>query len=680
MIGLIWSFVLLACGTLAMLVPQKYEDSAREVGLKIAGVASLSILFTAGGYLLGIRFDMASIFLPESEVTLLSWSWGHFSIFADAWSAAFLVILGLAGVAVSLYAVDYTKHYKGNGLRALTGLWNLFLLSMTLVLVAADAFTFILSWEIMALVSFLLVNHESEKKKTVHAAYQYMVMTHLGTAAILVSFYLLGSASENLSFAALAQNTLDYPMRHVAFFSAFIGFALKAGLMPLHIWLPNAHPAAPSHVSALMSGVMLKIALYGFGRFFFVFFGTDIFAYGFLVTAVGLISAFLGVLYATMETDMKRILAYSSVENMGIIFAAFGAGMLLSSMNLPELAVLGYTAALVHAFSHSMMKSLLFMSAGAVMQATGSKNIEQLGALFSRMPYTAIFTLIGSMALASLPFTSGLIGEWLTLQSFVTIAWQGGSEGYRLLVIAAFLLLGLTGALALGCFVRLYSVVFLGRRRSSLVLSAHEMPIYMLVGMGIEAVFIIFMGIFPAPFVLVMSEVLLGPGASAQVVAGEALYWYGSAGVSDGGSYSVFSPLILAAFGIVLTIVLMLLLRKKTLYEMRDITWNCGTDPTRREQYTATGFSKPLRRAFDWILHPRRERTFIKKAHDYFGREIHYKLEIPDAFHEKLYHPAEQVVVRLANTIRRIQQGSVRLYIGYTMVAMLLVLLWGLMR
>lgn len=680
MIALIWSFVLLACGTLTMLVPRKYEEGAREVGLKIAAVASLSMLFSAGGYLLGIGFDMTSIFLPESEMTLLSWSWGKFSLFTDAWSAAFLSILGLAGVAVSLYAVDYTKHYKGKGLRALTGLWNLFLLSMALVLVAADAVSFILAWELMAVVSFLLVNHESEAKETVHAAYQYMVMTHLGTAAILVSFYLLGSASEGFSFAALAENELGYPLRHIAFFAAFIGFALKAGLMPLHVWLPNAHPAAPSHVSALMSGVMLKIALYGFGRFLFDFFGTEIFAYGLVVTAAGLISAFLGALYASMEKDIKRILAYSSVENMGIVFAAFGAGMLLSAMGLPDFAILGYTAALVHAFSHSMMKALLFMGAGAIVQATGTKNIEQLGALFSRMPYTAAFTLVGSMALAALPLTSGFLGEWMTLQSFVTIAWQGGYEGYRLLVVIALILLGLTGALALACFVRLYGVVFLGRRRSGRVLSAVEAPSYMCIGMGMEAVGIVLVGLFPTPIVWAMSELFSGAGASTKIFVAEALYWYGSANALDGGSYSLYSPPILFAFGIILTVALVLSLHGKMLYERRDITWNCGTDPTRREQYTATGFSKPLRRAFDWILRPRRERIYSRKEHAYFGHEVQYRLEVPDAFREKLYHPVEQFIVQSANTLRRIQQGSVRLYIGYTMVAMLLVLIWGVMR
>ena len=191
--------------------------------------------------------------------------------------------------------------------------------SIVAVLISGDAFTFIVSWEIMALVSFLLVNHEAGKKETVSAAYQYMVMTHLGTAAILVAFYLLGSHSASFAFADMMHNQLDGVMRHIAFLCAFAGFALKSGLMPLHIWLPNAHPAAPSHVSALMSGVMLKVALYGFGRFAFQFIGMDVFWYGLLVTIIGLISAFMGVLYATMEVDMKRILAYSSVENMGFI-------------------------------------------------------------------------------------------------------------------------------------------------------------------------------------------------------------------------------------------------------------------------------------------------------------------------------------------------------------------------
>ena len=676
MILLFAALAVYGLGALTMLWPKRLELGAHYVGTVLAGVASGMVLVAAAAYLCGLSIGWLS---PAVSGLLADWGWGSYSLVADGWSAAFLVITGLAGFIISLYALDYAKAYRGNGLRALTGLWNLFLGSMVLVLAAGDAFTFMLAWEVMALVSFLLVNHESRKKGTVKAAYQYMVMTHLGTAAILAAFYLLGSASDSLAFADLARNTLEGPLRHAAFGAAFIGFALKAGLMPLHVWLPNAHPAAPSHVSALMSGVMLKMAVYGFGRFIFYFLGMQVLAYGVIVLLVGLISAFLGVLYATMAKDMKRILAYSSVENMGIIFATFGCGMLLVQTGHGMMALVAFAAVLVHSLSHSLMKALLFMSAGAVMHATGTKNVELLGGLAKRMPWTAAFTLVGAMSLSSLPFTSGLIGEWMALQSFITLGWQTGTQEMRLLVILAFILLGLTGALALGCFVRLYGVVFLGRRRSSLVLRAQEMPFFMLLGMGLEAVLIVGLGIFPVPMVGLMTNALSGAVLSLPLTNVWAVVWNGTGNLVDPAAFSCYNPLLLLLLALVVTAALAMALEGPGVLVRRDVTWNCGTVPTRRQQYTATGFSKPLRRAFDRILRPRRERVFLHKEHAYFGRRVQYNLFIPDQFTERLYVPVQRLMIGLSSWLRLLQQGNVRLYIGYIMLAMVAVLIWGVM-
>lgn len=658
-----------ALGVLTILWPKKLELAAHYTGMILAAVASFIVMATAIIYLLSI----GSIMFLQNGGLLGAVELGRYSLTVDTWSAAFLFITGLAGTAVSIYGIGYGKGYLGSRIRMLTGLWNFFILSMVLVIMAADAFTFILSWEVMALVSFLLVNHEADKKAVVQASYQYMVMTHIGTAAILIAFYLLGSAADNFSFAALANNNLDYPLRHVAFFCAFIGFALKSGLMPLHVWLPNAHPAAPSHVSALMSGVMLKVAVYGFGRFVFQFIGADILAYGVIVMLAGLISAFLGVLYASMGTDMKRILAYSSVENMGIIFTAFGCGMLLVALGKPMMSMVAFTAVLVHSFSHSLMKCLLFMSAGAVLHATGTKNVEMLGGLAKKMPYTAFFTLIGSMSLASMPFTVGLVGEWLTLQSLMTLGWQTGTQEMRILVIIAFILLGLTGALALGCFVRLFGIAFLGRRRSSVVLKAHEMPRSMLLGMGILAILIVIFGIFPAPLVAVMSSVLTGGMGAIPMQNLLGIFWSGAQ------SFSMYSPLLLGLVAVIIFALLYMTVMPSKVFVKKDVTWNCGTTPTRYQQYTATGFTKPLRRAFDWILKPRRERLFLQKDHAYFGRKVQYNLMIPDQFTDRLYRPIEHLMVNLASFLRIVQQGSVRMYIGYTMAAMVLVLIWGVM-
>ncbi|MGM9580753.1 MAG: proton-conducting transporter membrane subunit [Anaerovibrio sp.] len=658
---LLCSLLVFLLGTLTIVWPKRLELAAHYAGMLCAIVASGMTAFSGLRYLL----------MPNSAL-LIEAKWGSYSLIADGWSSVFLVITGIAGFFISIYALDYARGYLGSRIRALTGMWNLFLFSIVAVLISGDAFTFIVSWEIMALVSFLLVNHEAGKKETVSAAYQYMVMTHLGTAAILVAFYLLGSHSASFAFADMMHNQLDGVMRHIAFLCAFAGFALKSGLMPLHIWLPNAHPAAPSHVSALMSGVMLKVALYGFGRFAFQFIGMDVFWYGLLVTVVGLISAFLGVLYATMEVDMKRILAYSSVENMGIIFAVFGCGMVLMAMNLFPLAVVAFTAAMVHAFSHSLMKGLMFMSAGAVMHATGSKNIEKMGGLIKKMPYTAFFTLIGAMALSSLPFTSGLIGEWLVLQSFITLAQQAGSPELRLLVVFAFVLLGLTGATALGCFVRLYGTAFLGCPRSQIVDKAHEQPFFMLLGMGIAAALVVIVGILPDPVVNIMQSIVAGP-MTAPMGNPLGIIWGGS------GRYAIYSPAIILAVTVLVTVFVAVALLGRRKFERRDVTWNCGTYPTSRQQYSATGFSKPLRRAFGSILNPQRHTEYIRKEHDYFGRKLKVHLEIPDLFTEKLYKPVQTWMISSSSAFRHIQEGSVSLYIGYTMIAMICVLIWGVL-
>ena len=655
------SLLIYIVGTVTIVWPKRTELAAHYFGMICSVVASGLVAYSALMYLL----------FPSGS-WLVDTYWGSYSLQADAWSSAFLLLTGVAGVIISIYAMDYARGYLGHRIRLLSGLWNLFLLSIVAVLISGDAFTFIVSWEIMALVSFLLVNHEAGKKKTVSAAYQYMVMTHIGTAAIMVAFYLIGSHSLSFSFGDMANNNLNGFMKDVAFVCAFLGFALKSGLMPLHIWLPNAHPAAPSHVSALMSGVMLKVALYGFGRFAFQFIGMDVFWHGLIVMVIGLISAFLGVLYATMEVDMKRILAYSSVENMGIIFSAFGCGMVLYAMQLHSICVIAFTAALVHAVSHSLMKGLLFMSAGSVMHATGSKNIELMGGLIKKMPYTALFTLIGSMSLSSLPFTSGLVGEWLTLQSFITLAQQAGNPELRLLVIFAFVMLGLTGATALGCFVRMYGTAFLGRARSNIVDKAHEMPVFMLVGMGLEAVLIVAIGVMPDILVNIMQQIFSG---FAVVSMGTPLgiIWGGS------GHYAVYSPGIIFAVFVLIGLFMVAALYRSGTFVRKDVTWNCGTVPTSRQQYSATGFSKPLRRAFEDILTPKRRLTYLRKEHAYFGRKLRYDLEIPDLFNDKLYKPIQQLMINYSSAFHRVQEGSVSIYIGYTMIAMIVVLIWGVL-
>ena len=605
-------------GVLTMLLPHGMQRAAHWLANSAALFGSAVCAYAAGLQLFG----------GMSPAPL---TWGSYSLGCDGWSAVFLLLTGIAGVVTSLYALGYARGYEGSRLRLLGGMWCLFIMSMVLVLLAGDAFSFLLFWEIMAVASFMLVNHESEKRATWNAAYQYLVMTSVGTAAIMIAFLLTGSASEGFSFAAMAKNTLESSWQHLVFVCAFAGFALKAGLVPLHVWLPKAHPAAPSHVSALMSGVMLKIALYGFGRFMFSFLPAWNYWWCVAVLLAGVVSAFLGVLYAQMETDIKRVLAYSSVENMGVIFAAFGCGMLMKASG-SSFYMLGFVAALVHAFNHSIMKVLMFMCAGSIMHGTGSKNLELFGGLARKMPYTAVFAFVGSLALAAIPLTNGF-----------------------------------TGALALGCFVRFFGITFLGRARSEIVEHAHESDKFMLAAMGVASVLVVACGLYPLP---VVRAALLALGMPVALDAfGMNLAW---AGV---GTAVCYKPLLLLALLLVLGAVLWLAV--KDCFVVEEVTWNCGTYPTQRQQYSATGFSKPVRRAFDYLLKPKRQVTYMRKEHAYFGRQLSYKLEIPDMITEKLYQPLQKHFVSVSNFLRRLQQGSVRLYVAYVMVAMMLVLVWG---
>ena len=646
-------------GILTVFAPHHMQIMAHYVA-NVAAVLGSGLVF----------FNSWAIIAGDAPVKALRW--GNYVLTCDNWSAVFLMITGLAGIIASIYALGYAESYEGKRLRILNGLWNMFIASMVLVLLAGDALSFLLFWEIMAVASFLLVNHEAEKRTTWNAAYQYLVMTSIGTAAIMIAFFLTCTHSDSFAFADMAANTLKGGWLHATFAAAFIGFALKAGLVPLHVWLPNAHPAAPSHVSALMSGVMLKIALYGFGRFMLDFLSEWNYWWAVIVMVVGLVSAFLGVLYAQMEVDIKRVLAYSSVENMGIIFAAFGCGMLLKVVTDSNWCQIGFLAALMHAFNHSIMKVLMFMSAGSIMHGTGSKNLELFGGLAKKMPYTALFTFVGAMGLAALPLTNGFVGEWMVLQGFITLAHNGLTQDVRLLTVLAFVLMGLTGALALGCFVRYFGITVLGAARNRIIEHAHESDVFMLTAMGISSVLVLLVGVFPAYVIELLCKAINMSDYMVLGVGGQ-LVWSGS------GTFVTYNPIIIFGMLGVLGVAVLCFVVKQNVCIQKDVVWNCGTYPTARQQYSATGFSKPVRRAFDYLLKPKRERTFTQNDHSYFGRKLFYKLEIPDMISEKLYQPFNKYFVSASAFLRRLQQGSVRLYVSYVMVAMVIVLVWGAM-
>ena len=414
-------------------------------------------------------------------------------------------------LASSIYALGYLTEFYGRVSIALLGsLFNGFLLSMTLVVLADNGFFFLIVWELMSLFSYFLVVTEHEKADVRYAGLFYLIMTHVGTAFIMLTFLIFFQAGGSFSFEAFRHPEQPLPegMRTLAFLLALIGFGTKAGIVPLHVWLPYAHPAAPSHISALMSGVMIKTAIYGLIRLYFDFFGGHFpWWWGFVVLLIGAVSALLGVMYALMEHDLKSLLAYHSVENIGIILLGIGAGMIFQTYGLAEFAALGLLAGLYHTINHAVFKALLFFGAGSLLYATHTRNMEEYGGLLRRMPWTGACFLIGAVSIAALPPTNGFVSEWLVFQSLF-LSFQLPSIFLKLILPLAAAMLALTGVLALACFAKAFGISFLALPRSTHARHATEVPVPMRGAMALLAFACILLGVAPMVVVPLLDRVV----------------------------------------------------------------------------------------------------------------------------------------------------------------------------
>ncbi|SMC82541.1 hydrogenase 4 subunit B [Sporomusa malonica] len=630
---------------------------------------------------------LCAIFVFDGGKVDLAVPWampfGLIHIRLDYLAAYFLLVIGVVGCAASVYAIGYSREYYRDGRRyqLMVALYNAFLLSMVLVVSVSHVTAFIVVWEIMAVTSFFLVNHEYEQAETGRAAFVYIVMTHIGTAFIITAFLLLAHKAGSLDFASFvrAAGSLDSWTKNTVFLCALIGFGAKAGIIPLHIWLPRAHPAAPSHVSALMSGVMIKTAIYGLCRFFFDFLGVGPMWWGVLILVLAVASSVLGVLYALMENDLKRLLAYSSVENIGIILLGIGAGMIFTAKGQGVLAALAWGAALYHVLNHAIFKSMLFMGAGAVLKSAHTKDTEQLGGLIKKMPYTALCFLAGVAAISALPPMNGFVSEWLTFQALFYL--PQALAGVTGKVIGALLvaLLGLTGALAAACFVKAFGVTFLAKPRSIHAEQAKEVELAMIVPMAVLSVLCILLGLWPEPVSYMLKQVLASAAGVDVFQAFSATSWYATGILSPVANTSIQMPVI-AALAILGGVAAMAIYR---LYGKPQVvtseTWTCGIVPTAKMEYTATGFSKPIRMAFRAILRPQRETLVDTNPNRYFGRRLSYHVSITDIFNE-VYRPINTGIINAARFMKAIQTGSVQLYIGYitaiTVIALILTTRW----
>lgn len=663
-----WVAALFAAGSLGSLLLYRWRGPANWLAHGLAAAACALMVSLAWNVLERGQTECYSMgyWLQTSLMT--------FRI--DNLSAFFLLLLGVVGFAASIYAIGYTAgHYTPN-YALLPAMFNLFLLSLFLVLTASHIGLFLLAWEIMTLVSLLLILYDYEDEENMRAGFVYVVMTHVGTAFVIGAFFLLSTASGSMSFQLLDKNQLSESMRNVVFLFVLIGFGTKAGIIPLHIWLPKAHPAAPSHVSALLSGVMLKTAIYGMCRFYLEFLGAGPAWWGMLVMGCGVLSALLGVMYAFAENDLKKLLAYSSLENMGVVLLGLGAGMVYMAKGHALLAGLAWIAALYHVFNHAVFKSLLFMGAGLVVKATGTRDMEALGGLIHKMPYTALFFLLGSAAISALPPFNGFVSEWLTLQSLLFLPEALPGLSGRVYGGLLFVALGMTAALVAGCFVKAFGVVFLARARSKKTEKVKEAGLAALAPMALLSLFCLGIGLKP-DFLLRATGKALNSFAGISVEAVFRQGWGEIAFRSDPafGALSVGLVAVLLAIGGVLAVCLYFF-RGRPTREVQAI-WSCGTPATPRNQYSSMGFSKPVRWAFRTVLRSERERIVDENANIYSGRRLTYRQTVHYVFDEIFYQPIQEWILREANYIKRIQAGSVQLYVGYVLIVTVAVLVWS---
>jgi formate hydrogenlyase subunit 3/multisubunit Na+/H+ antiporter MnhD subunit len=594
--------------------------------------------------------------------------WLPWRIRLDALSGFFLCVIGVVSFAVGLYGPGYVRGFEGgrDSLVALGMFAGLFLAGMLLVVLADDAFLFMVAWEVMSLSSYFLVAFHHDNAANRRAAFLYLLMAHIGGLAILLGFGVIASFGDGFAFDAMREGRLPFGWASAAFVLAFAGFGMKAGLVPLHAWLPEAHPVAPSHISALMSGVMLKVAVYGFIRVVFDLIGEFHWQWGVAVLAIGSLSAMMGVLYALMQHDLKRLLAYHSVENIGIIFIGLGLALLFLSTGHTVLGAVAFVAALYHTINHALFKGLLFLGAGAVLHSANERDLDKMGGLLRRMPWTGLFFLVGCISISALPPFNGFVSEWLTFQAALQ-AWQLDSGVLRSLVPIAAAVLALTGALAAACFVKVYGVAFLGQARSRHVRRARKVPLSMRVGQGLLAVLCLLLGVLPTVFIDLINSVpqqVLGQGLTQATAHG----WLWLTPLSqETASYG--APLVAIALFIALALGLWLLGRGIRRVRRCD-AWDCGfAPPNPMMQYTATAFAQPIRRVFGILFHIDEA---VERRQD--GRE-RYRLQVGDRAWGIFYVPVGRAVEYAARRITRLQSGNVRIYLGWTL-ATLVVLLW----
>jgi formate hydrogenlyase subunit 3/multisubunit Na+/H+ antiporter MnhD subunit len=590
-----------------------------------------------------------------------------FHLRLDALSGFFLFLLGAAGAGISIYAAGYFRRGEGTtpGMQCLR--YHLFLFSMAFVMLADDGYAFMVAWETMALSSFFLVTSEHRHAEIRRAGYLYLLVAHIGAVGILLSFGVMAGSAGDYTFDAMRDFSTHGIWPTIAFLLALFGFGAKAGLLPLHVWLPEAHPAAPSPVSAMMSGVMLKTAIYGLLRVSFDLLHAQLWWWGVLLLLIGLASALFGVIFAAVQTDMKRLLAYSSIENIGLIFVGLGLALIFKSFLLPNLAALALTATLYHCLNHAFFKSLLFLCTGSVLHATGERNLGKLGGLIHRMPWVAWLALVGALASAGLPPFNGFVSEWLLLQSFLFTS--GLPQGYlNMLLPVVAGAIALIAALAGFAMVKFFGIIFLGQPREEKLSAAHDAGRLERIGLLWLAAGCILLGILPNIVIALLDPVtrlLVGGGLGA--IASSHGWWLLAPISADRASYS--PAIFLCTIALVMPLVYFAVRRYYHGRMKRVAPWDCGFPlQTSRMQDSAEGFGQPIRRIFSPFLRRTREHPSP------FDTQPRYFSRVEDPFWYWLYLPLARLVEQGTRVIAFLQQGRIAIYLLYSFVTLLTLL------
>jgi formate hydrogenlyase subunit 3/multisubunit Na+/H+ antiporter MnhD subunit len=632
----------------------------------ILGIGTFGNLFAC---VLGVSASLFALVSGEQIFLKIPWSLpiGKIAIGLDPLSSFFLVCIFLVSGLSALYGKGYFIHYQGKKwLLSPVFFFSFLVASMVGVVIARNGILFLAAWEIMSLSSFFLVTFENERKEVVKAGVLYLMASQAGVVFLFVLFTLLSRVSGSFDFNTFQMSSLKMPgLANTCFLLALVGFGTKAGFWPVHIWLPEAHPAAPSPVSAVMSGVMIKMGIYGLLRTL-LFFGTPPSWWGGLIIGIGIVSGVLGVLHALTEHDLKRLLAYHSVENIGIIALGIGLGLLGQSLANPMIIFLGYSGALLHVLNHGLFKGLLFHGAGSVQHSTGTRNLDALGGLYRFMPMTGTSFLIGSAAICGLPPFNGFISEYLIYRG----AFQGSfyfPTLWGLFALAIVPALALIGGLAVTCFVKAFGIIFLGNPRTEKTTHAHESNIFMVIPMIIGAVLCFVIGVFPI----------------------EMIYLTAPAADFFGGSFTAAEPavnsllMITYAAAVLFILIGLFYLLRRGLLRNRKVekseTWSCGYPAYNpRMQYTAASFAEPVLAPFAPLIYSRIKHQ--KTPLGYFPEKAHYEKHLGDIASEKWLLPGIRRVVKILSQFRIIQQGRLQLYLLYIAATFAALLIWVLIK